>query len=230
MQQNSNKDMESRQNAAEENRKRGHGIFAAIGIAAVAAGAIYLAPHLSQQFASSGSEPHEAAPIFKEYLTAEILKERILKQCKLVTYTHEDTVKVSDSDNINIPFTDYGAPGLGREFSITVPVTVDLTTDLDQMEIELDSAAQAASIVIPCSKIFRITSDVENIEADEDIGIFRSKMTAEEQKWLIVRAEEEAENKVEANDVYVTANERAGEIIKSIAKDFGVKYVDISIK
>ncbi|MBR4400472.1 MAG: DUF4230 domain-containing protein, partial [Synergistes sp.] len=94
-------------------------------------------------------------------MTVAILKEKILEQQKLVTYTDTFEVSVESAlSKLNIPFTDTAVPGTKRQLRLTVPVTVDLTTDLQNMEVRYDAENNAASVTIPEAEIFRVTTDI----------------------------------------------------------------------
>ena len=110
------------------------------------------------------SESEGLSPRPKNTMTVAILKEKILEQQKLVTYTDTFEVSVeSPLSRLNIPFTDTAVPGTKRQLRLTVPVTVDLTTDLQNMEVRYDAENNAASVTIPEAEIFRVTTDISNI-------------------------------------------------------------------
>lgn len=234
-------DNEAREEKREENaeevktdaaKKRGRGVLTLFSLIVIAA-VVYFAPQITSLIDARRMDEEEGAEVsavFGKHMTAEVLKEKILQQAKLLTHTHEFDVRVYFQDNMNIPWTDFRLPGGKREFSVSVPVTVDMTTDLELMEIEYDERANAAKIFIPNSEPFRITPDISQLSSEEDIGLFRSKMTPEEQRWLVVEAEDTARNKVDESGVVVIANERASKLLTDMAKRLGVEYVEVATR
>ena len=213
-----------------EKRKHGKALFI---ILALAAAALFIQGSHLLKLPLPGclSESEGLSPRPKNTMTVAILKEKILEQQKLVTYT--DTLEVSIESalsKLNIPFTDTAVPGTKRQFRLTVPVTVDLTTDLQNMEVSYDEENDAASVTIPEAEIFRITPDVSNMRDAQEIGFFRNKMTADEQQAMLIEAERSARAQIYERNYISFANQRARNLLEEMIKRFGVKYVEVKVR
>ena len=214
-----------------EKRKHGKALFIILALAAAAALFIQGSHLLKLPLPGCLSESEGLSPRPKNTMTVAILKEKILEQQKLVTYT--DTLEVSIESalsKLNIPFTDTAVPGTKRQFRLTVPVTVDLTTDLQNMEVSYDEENDAASVTIPEAEIFRITPDVSNMRDAQEIGFFRNKMTAEEQQAMLIEAERSARAQIYERNYISFANQRARDLLEEMRKRFGVKYVEVKVR
>ena len=214
-----------------EKRKHGKALFIILALAAAAALFIQGSQLLKRPLPGCLSESEGLSPRPKNTMTVAILKEKILEQQKLVTYT--DTLEVSIESalsKLNIPFTDTAVPGTKRQFRLTVPVTVDLTTDLQNMEVSYDEENDAASVTIPEAEIFRITPDVSNMRDAQEIGFFRNKMTAEEQQAMLIEAERFARAQIYERNYISFANQRARDLLEEMIKRFGVKYVEVKVR
>ena len=175
------------------------------------------------------SSPEEAErQLEKKRLTAAVIKDKLIQQSKLITYSEEFVVRLNFSNNGKIPWTNFKFPGGKREFSMIIPITVDITTDLEKLEVEFNEDTDTVSVACPFSEIFRITPDLSRLETTEDIGLFRSKMTAEEQKQLILEAEKVAEEAIEEKDMIDIANMRAQKTLTELVKKMGVKNVEVT--
>lgn len=227
------------ENAKEENnnkgksskrRKLGKTLFIILVLAAVAALFIQGSHLLKLPLRGCLSESEGLRPSLRSTMTVEILKEKILEQQKLVTYTDKFEISVESSlSKLNIPFTDAALPGTKRQFKLTVPVTADLTTDLQNMEIRYDEEENTAYLKIPEAEIFRVTPEVSNIRNNQDIGFFRSKMTAEEQQAMLIEVERTARAEIYEKNYISFANQRARSLLEEMVKRFGVKHVEVQV-
>ena len=168
-------------------------------------------------------------------MTGAALKKKILEQYKLVTYTDTFEVSVESAlSKLNIPFTDKAVPGTKRQFRLTVPVTVDITTDLQNMEVRYDAENNAASVTIPEAEIFRVTTDISNIRLEQEIGFIRNlwdgEVTAGEQQAMLVEAENKARAQTLESGYIPFANRRARNLLEGMIKRFGVKYVEVNVR
>ncbi len=220
--------------AGESNRKRKHGkaLFIILLLAAVAALVVQRQDLLKgSPLRGCLSESEGLRPSPRSTMTVAILKEKILEQQKLVTYTDRFEISVESSlSKLNIPFTDTALPGTKRQFRLTVPVTVDLTTDLQNMEVIYDAENDAASVTIPEAEIFRITPDVSNMRDAQEIGFFRNRMTADEQQAMLIEAGRSARAQIYERNYISFANQRAGNLLEEMIKRFGVKYAEVKVR
>ena len=209
-------------------RKRGRGVLLLMVVVILGLCAFCLGPDFISQLASGSGGAKEL--LFGKHLTGEIIKEQLVKQTKLVTYTKEFEVTINLSDNAKIPWTDLVVPGGKRELSIKVPVTVDITTDLEAMGIEYDDAENSAVITLPRSEIFRITPDISQLEDEGNVGLFRRKMTADEQKQMVLNAEDLAREHIDSDGLMELADHRAADIVTDMAKRLGVKHAETNFQ
>ena len=77
-------------------------------------------------------------------ITTEIIKQEIIKNSTLVVYTQETTVTISSNDDKKFWFTNLKIPGTTRELKVTIPVTIDITRDLDDMVVKYNNQLELA--------------------------------------------------------------------------------------
>lgn len=216
--------------ASEKKRNNGKNFFILILIAAAAFIFFGYGPDIQNPFARGENARQNKKPA-QSIMTVEILKEKILEQQKLVTYTDMLEVSVESSlSRLNIPFTKLGVPGTTRQFRVTVPVTVDLTTDLQNMEISYNEEEDTAYLKIPEAEVFRVTPDISNMRDRQDIGFFRSKMTAEEQQAMIIEAERAARAEIYERNYIAFANQRAKTLLEEMVKRLGIKHAEVEVR
>ena len=166
----------------------------------------------------------------KKRITAAVIKEAFVKQMQLVVYTYETEIQVNFEDNVMVPSTDVAVPGGQRKFSITIPVTADMSIDLEKMKVAYNEENRSAVITLPSSKIFRISTDMEKYKVSEDVGVLRCKMTADEQKQFLLYAQNSVKDRISERELAELANERARTYVASFAAGLGVKTADIHFK
>ncbi|AMA71907.1 MULTISPECIES: DUF4230 domain-containing protein [Aneurinibacillus] len=124
-------------------------------------------------------------------------------------------------------------PGTKRFFHIDVPAKILVGIDLKKVtpsDIRIDETNKQITITLPRADFLQAPNiDINKVKVFTDEGIFREKMTPEEQREFLIRAQDKLRQEAVGSGVLRTAEDRAVRVLQQIYKPVGYQ-VNVAFK